>query len=266
VRTIAGRDLFSLATGLGPYIALTLGLAVAVVILRGHLDALSRNRLLILSDAFSLPFFVAATVAMLFLALSSAATVAREREQGTLEMLFYGPVDHLTYVLGKHTAQVGLYVPMAILIGGLFAIGSGLTGLRLNATLPLELLLSLAAAAAVVALGLLLSTLTRSVRAAFGLFAAVVLLFLAIRFGSEALTGIPVTNNYSPLLFLRDFAIALDRLVGYASPFAALENGIDALVRGDALAYLGAVLLAVVQCAALLAASVATLRRRGVRR
>ena len=45
-------------------------------------------------------------------------------------------------------------------------------------------------------------------------------------------------------------------LLGLVSPFSALENGVDALVRGDPLAYVGALSLSLVQAAVLLAAAV----------
>ena len=89
---------------------------------------------------------------------------------------------------------------------------------------------------------------------------------LAVRFGSELLSGVRVANNYSPLLFVRDLAIGLDRLLGLVSPFSALENGVDAVVRSDPLAYGGALTLSLVQGGVLLAAAVWTLQRRGVRR
>ena len=266
IETLARRELLALLTSLGPYVTLSLGMLVTTVVVRGHLDALVRNDVLVLADAFSLPFFVAATLAMLFLALSSAAMVAREREQGTLETLFYGPVDPAAYVLAKLLAHLAVYLPMALLIGLLFVADAGMTGLHLNGSFALELLLSVATAAAVVALGLLLSTLTRGVRTAFALFAALTALFLAVRFGSELLSGVRVANNYSPLLFARDGAIWLDRLLGLVSPFTALENGVDAVVRGDPLAYVGALGVSLVQGAVLLAAAVWALQRRGVRR
>jgi ABC-type transport system involved in multi-copper enzyme maturation permease subunit len=255
-----------LLTSLGPYVTLSLGMLVTTIVVRGHLDALVRNDVLVLADAFSLAFFVAATLAMLFLALSSAAMVAREREQGTLETLFYGPVDPAAYVLAKHLAQLAVYLPMALLIGLLFVAEAVMTGLHLNSSFALELLLSVATAAAVVALGLLLSTLTRGVRTAFALFAVLTAVLLAVRFGSELLSGVRVANNYSPLLFARDMTIGLDRLLSLVSPFTALENGVDAVVRGDPLAYVGALALSVAQSAVLLVASVWALRRGGVRR
>lgn len=237
-----------------------------LISVKGHLDTLQRARLLILSDAFTLPFFAATTIAMLYLALSSAATVAREREAGTLEALFYGPVDEVSYLLAKQLAQLGAYLPIALATGLLLLAYAGMTGFRLGLGLLAELALSVIAAAAVVALGLFLSTIARGARAAFALFALAAVLFLVVRLGSELLGGIAVPNNLSPLLFARELALVLDRLLGLVSPFAQLESGIDAVVRGDALAYLSAVALAALNAVVLLAASVAVLRRRGVRR
>jgi len=248
------------------YVAVAFGTLLGAALFRDNLDTIERSRILILSDAFTLPFFFAGVVAMLYLTLSSLATVAREREQGTLEALFYGPVDHASYVLGKHAAQVVAYGPMALATGALLLVYAGMTGLGLSPFFPLELLLSLFTAAAVSALGLLLSTLTRGVRAAFALFAALVLVVLGIHFGADALTGLTLTNNQSPLLFLRDLLIGLDGLVGAVSPFGVFQNGVDALVREDWRGFAGAIGLSLVESAVLLSGAVGLLVRRGVRR
>ncbi len=264
--TIARRDVLGMLYGPGIYVVVALGMLATLPVVRSYLDAVERNRVLVLADPFSLPFFVAATIAMLFLALASVATIARERDQGTLEVLFYGPVDHGSYVLGKHLGQVLAYLPMGLGLAALFLSYAAMTGLRLGGSFVAELALSLFTAAAVAAVGVLLSTLARGVRAGIALLGGLTVLFLAIRFGSELLSGIRVANNSSPLLFLRELAIFLDHLAGYVSPFSVFQSGVDAVVRGDGPAYLAAVLLLCLQCAALLAASVRLLGRRGVRR
>ncbi len=90
--------------------------------------------------------------------------------------------------------------------------------------------------------------------------------FLAIHFGAEALSGIQITNNLNPLLFLRDLAIGLDHVASYVSPFGVFQNGVDALVRGDALGLAGAVATELVEAAVLVSLAAKTLERRGVRR
>ncbi|TAK26014.1 MAG: ATP-binding cassette domain-containing protein [Chloroflexota bacterium] len=266
IGTVALHDLVAILLSAGPYVTLALGMVVAVVLLRGQLDALERNQVLVLSDAFSLPLFVATTLAMLFLALGSVATVARDREQGTLETLFYAPIDQAAYLLGKLAALIGTYLAMALAIGVLFAVDAAMTGLRIGGSLLPELLLSLMTAAATIALGLLLSSASRGLRSAFALFTAVALLLLAARFSSEILSGITVANNYSPLLYARDLAIVVDRVLGYVSPFATLESGIDAVVRADLLGYAWALALSTAQCIGLLAAATRWLAHHGVRR
>jgi ABC-2 type transport system ATP-binding protein len=266
IRVIGGRDVLGMLYGPGVYVVVALGMLATLPIVAGYLDAVQRNGLLILADAFTLPFFVAATIAMLFLALASVTSIARERDQGTLEVLFYGPVDRASYVLAKHLAQVAAYLPVGLGLAALFAAYAGMTGLRLPAAFGLELLLTVFTAAAVAALGVCLSTLVRGARAGIALLGALTGLFLAIRIGSELLSGIQVTNNYSPLLFLRSLVLTLDLLLGYISPFSVFQDGVDALVRSDPGGYLAAILLATAQCVVLVATAVRLLGRRSVRR
>jgi hypothetical protein len=118
----------------------------------------------------------------------------------------------------------------------------------------------------VAALGVCLSTLVRGVRAGIALLVVLAGLLLAIRAGSELLSGIPVTNNVSPLLLLRTAVLALDAVASYVSPFGVFQGGIDALVRQDLAAYVGAIVLSCLHCALLLTLSVRLLGRRSVRR
>jgi ABC-type multidrug transport system ATPase subunit/ABC-type transport system involved in multi-copper enzyme maturation permease subunit len=266
IRVIQGRDLRALLISPGMYGALTLGMAGAFVVVRGHVDAIHRNHVIVLSDAFTQPFFVAATAAMLFLALASVATVARERAQGGLEVLFYGPVDHGSYVLAKHAAQLGGYVVMTLGIATLIVAYAGLSGLRLGPEFALEVILSVFTAAAVAAFGVFLSALTRGVRTAYTLLAAGSAIFLAIHLGSAMLSGIRLTSSLRPLVYARDLAVALDAALGYVSPVAAFQHGVDALMRDEPWAYLRAVLLSTVQSVVLVAAAVRALRWTGVRR
>jgi ABC-type transport system involved in multi-copper enzyme maturation permease subunit len=266
IRVLQSRDLQSLCFSPGPYVALAVGAGAALIIVSDDLNAIASNHLLILSDAFSAPFFAAATIAMFFLALTSVASVAREKDQGTLEVLFYGPVDHSAYVLAKHLAQVAAYFGMGVALAVLFLAYSGLTALRLGPEFAFDVLLSVFTAAAVAAFGLLLSTLTRGVRSAYALFLAITILFLAIHFGSQLLSGVRLANNFSPLLLVRDLTIGLDTVVSVVSPFAVFETGVDAVVRHSVVDYVSMLLLSCVHCVVLLAGAVYFLQRKGVRR
>jgi ABC-2 type transport system ATP-binding protein len=260
------RELLGVLYGPGPYVVVALGVLAALPVVAGYLDAVQRSGILVLADAFTLPFFVAAALATLFLALAAIATIARERDQGTLEVLFYGPVDDVSYILSMHLALVIAYVPMALVLGLMFFAYAQMTGLRLPSVFPWELVLSFFTALAVAALGVCLATVARSVRAGIALLAAVVGLFLAIRFGSDLLSGLQITNNFNSLLFLRDFVVTLDTVVDYLSPFSVFQSGVEAAVRSDAGGYLLAIVVSCLQAAVLLVIAIQLLAWRGVRR
>jgi ABC-type transport system involved in multi-copper enzyme maturation permease subunit len=264
-RTIAARDLLGLATSPGPYVVLAIGMLATFVILRGHIDAVVRGQIILLADAFTLPYFITATIAMLFLAIASATAVARERDQGTLETLFHGPVDAPSYLAGKQLAQVGAFAAVALSAALLLVAYAGVTGFRVTGMLALAVLLSIPAAGAVVALGLFLSTATGSVRAAVTLLVAVTALLLAIRVAADLLGGIVVANNQSPLLFARDLFVVLDAIAARLSPFALFQDGVDAASRGEYVGYVMALGIALVHVAALMWAAIRLLEARGVR-
>ena len=266
IAVLSRRELLGVLYGPGPYVVLALGALAVLPVVAGYIDAVERSRILVLADAFTLPFFVAATLAALFLALAAIATTSRERDQGTLEVLFYGPVDAVSYIVSKHLALALAYLSMSLVLAGLFLAYAEMTGLRLPSAFPLELLLSVFTATAVTALGICISTVVRSVRAGIALLAAVVGLFLAIRFGSALLSEVQVANNFTPFLFLRDLAVSLEVVADYVSPFSVFQSGVEAAVRADGGSYLLAILLSCLQSAALLAASVRLLGWRGVRR
>ncbi len=266
IAVLGRRELLGVLYGPGPYVVVALGVLAALPVVAGYLDAVQRSGILVLADAFTLPFFVAATLATLFLALAAIATMARERDQGTLEVLFYGPVDDVSYILSRHLALVIAYVPMALVLGLMFFAYAQMTGLRLPSVFPWELVLSFFTALAVAALGVCLATVARSVRAGIALLAAVVGLFLAIRFGSDLLGGLQITNNFNSLLFLRDFVVTLDTVVDYLSPFSVFQSGVEAAVRSDAGGYVLAIAVSCLQAAVLLVIAVQLLAWRGVRR
>jgi ABC-2 type transport system ATP-binding protein len=266
IAVLSRREFLGVFYGPGPYVVVALGVLATLPVVAGYLDAVRRSGLLVLADAFTLPFFVAATLATLFLALAASATIARERDQGTLEVLFYGPVDAASYILAKHLALIVAYVPMGLLLAVLFVAYAEMTGLRLPGAFPWELLLSFFTSAAVTALGICISAVVRSARAGIALLGAVVGLLLAIRFGSDLLSTVQLTNNFSPLLLLRDVAVSLDAVGVYVSPFSVFQSGVEAVVRVDGGSYLLAILLSCLQAVVLLAASVQLLVWRGVRR
>ncbi|MFN8524641.1 MAG: ATP-binding cassette domain-containing protein [Chloroflexota bacterium] len=263
---LARHDATATLTGITPYVVVALGALAAVPPAMSYSDAIQRSGVLVLANPFTLPFFVASTLTMLYLALSSATSIARDRETGTLEVLFYGPVDAASYVTSRLVGQMLVAIPMLAALAILYAAHASMTSLRLGPTFPLQLVLSFAVAGAVAALGICISSAFRAVRPAVAALAGLAVILLALRAGSELLGGIQVSNNFSPLLWAREVIVRLDALIAYVSPFSVLQDGVDAIVRTDFGAIVAAFILAILECALLTALAIRLLARRGARR
>ena len=253
--------------GRGVYIVLSLALLAAVLSLGNSLNFINENGLLVASGAFTFPLFVVIFLSSLFLALSSVATIARERDQGTMEALFYGPIDSLSYVLGKYLAQIAIYILMAIVYIAGFFLYAGLTNLTFSPGLLWVILLSVLVASDFIAVGIFLSTLSGKVRTAVLLFLSVALLFLVIEVGHEILLAIPVEGGgyYNPLLFLQNILTFLNQVVDWLSPIAYLSQGLEAIRRGSVTSYLLTFIISLIYTLIFLGLSVITLERKGVR-
>ena len=153
-----------------------------------------------------------------------------------MKVLFFGPVDGVSYLLGRLWSQSLLFA----MAGGVvlfWAIGLGwLTNLLVQADLLAVLGLGLLTNSGVVAFGLLVGAWGRTARTALVLFLLAVLLVLVAQFGTpvvEQLASNTPANRQDSLLFLRTALDGLNGLLLWFSPFAQMSRGMDALLVGD---------------------------------
>jgi ABC-type transport system involved in multi-copper enzyme maturation permease subunit len=263
---IAWREARAVMRGIGAYVALTLALVAAVWVLLLDVRTLEGAGLLVLADPFRSPLAIAMLVLVTFLALSAAVSTARDRESGTLEVLFYAPVDEITCVLGKVGGLLVVYGAALPLLLAAFALLALITGFALRPAILVSLSLSVVPAAAVISFGVLLSIGTSRVRTAVLLLvgASAVLLGAALAYGMVLL--VPVTDPSSPVLALRDALAALDAIVRWISPFAYLERLVDGALTGAWRTTLMGLAAAVGYTLLMMAGAAYWLRRRGVYR
>ena len=260
------RDLRAMLFGKGIYLVLSLALLVTVTLLRNYLNFVDENGLLVLSGAFNFPLFVIIFLSALFLALSSLATIAREREQGTMETLFYGPVDAVSYILGKYLAQMVTYLVMMVIYAVCFMIYALLTNFTFPLSVGWVVLLSILIASNIITFGIFISALSGGVRPAVLFFMGVVVILTALQFGQEILAVLPWSDDYyNPVLFLQNVLAAVNRLLNWLSPFSFLMQGMEAVRRGSMSTYLIVTLVSAIFTLVFLGLSVVALERKGVR-
>ena len=94
------------------YVALGFALGLAGWMLSNDVALVRSNGLMVNAAPFQGPLLGALLVLSSFFAFSAVLSVARERDRGTLEVLFYGPIDETTYLGGKLVGLMGAYVAM----------------------------------------------------------------------------------------------------------------------------------------------------------
>jgi ABC-type transport system involved in multi-copper enzyme maturation permease subunit len=198
------------------------------------------------------------------MALLAGLSVARERELGTLETLFYGPVSHLDYLLGKHLAYLMAYMVMLAAFLVACVVVAFLTHLVLSPLLLAIAGLSVATAMGLIGSGLLVAAVMRTVRGTFLLFVGLMVVVLALEVGQVILTSIVSSRSFAGLIVLRDTMAVLDRIVTWLSPASYLLTGADAAMRQNWPEWIGYVARAVLYGVVTLSLSTELLRRKGV--
>lgn len=263
---IARREMLGAIRGLGGYVALSLALVAGTAILLVDVRALAIGGVLVLADPFAPSLTVALLVTALFLAVSAAVSTARDRESGTLEVLFYGPVDEIAYITGKVGGLLGAFVAALPLLGVAFLLLSVITGFALTDRIWASLVVSVVPAAMIVSFGIVLAVGTSRVRTAILLLIGVIAAILGTSFAYNLVLLIPIADAASPILPLRDGLVVLKEVVGWLSPFSYLERVVDGVTRGAWQSAATNLAIALAWAVAMTGLAALWLRRRGVQR
>lgn len=247
------------------YVWCTGSLLLAALIIETYLQAIRALGIGIYADPLKYPFALATLACGLYFSLWASTTIARERESGTLEVLFWAPVDDLGLILGKVLGGLAASVVFIAVVLGFLAAAARLTGLAFPGDVKTCLLASLVFMASMVALGIFVSALAGRVRTAVVMLAAIVTLFLALQFAVGFLGNLSPEQLSRPLLLMRDSLFLVDRITRVLSPVQHFAWALEAVQLGDGRAYAQSLAGALAHLAAFVAMSVLTLKFRGVR-
>lgn len=258
--------LVGLALSSGPYAVLSLSLATGLLVARNTLLTIRAGYLSVIADPLLTPLLAVSMLGGFLLALMASLSVARERELGILETLFYGPLSFLDYLLGKLLAHLVAYLGIlgAFLLG--ISVIARSTRLALSSSIWPIGLLSAFTVAALIGFGLFSAALMRTMRGAFLLLTGVGMVVAALLAANVVLTSIVSTRGYSGLITLRDAVAAINRVLSWLSPPSYLVNGIDAALRGTWLEWIQSVGASLLHAVASMTVSAILFQRKGVLR
>lgn len=264
-RLIARQELLDALYGWPFYVTAAIGLLLSALFVYNSLNFVSSSGLLILGRPFYVPMLAVTSLATLYLAAWATLAIARPRDLGGLRVLFFAPVDPIGLIAGHLLAGAGLAALLALVSAPLLWALALATNLPLPPQLLVGLLLSPIFGVLAVAIGLFISTIAPSSRAAMFFFGAIFLIVVAIPAGYTAMLSIPPSSRYyDALLFIRAALRTLRDLLNWASPFALLGASLDASLRGSWLELLQRVAVGIAETAAWGALAIWGFHRRGV--
>ena len=199
--------------GAGLYVVTTIGCAIAAVLTAVYAGTAREDGLLILANPLTLPLNLAITVGAVYFAFAASAAISRERDSGTLEVLFYGPVDAAGFVAAKYLEQLLSFLVMLVLETVVFVLLSAATNFGL-AEIGYALLLAVPLVSCIIAFGILVSALTVRARSSFLLLGALLIVFLTAQWGEAA-----VASSYAGSLLA-----VVSGCIGWISPFRSEER------------------------------------------
>lgn len=234
IRRIAWQEFRDTLLGWGGYLTVAGGMLLAVILIYNSIRFVAGSGLEILGRPFFSPLFAAVALTLLYVTVVAALAIARPREQGALQVLFFAPVDAFVLVGSYLLAGIGVYAVLVVLIIPLLELLALVTNVHLPPALLWGLVPTIPIAALAVAFGLSLSAIAGSSRSAVLLLVAATIVVVSVQGGHAALLNVPPTSKYyDALLFLRVLLRNFNVLLGWISPFGMLTHSLDAGLRAD---------------------------------
>jgi ABC-type transport system involved in multi-copper enzyme maturation permease subunit len=268
IMTLADRSSQSTFWGLGIFITITLTLLTSALVLHNSLRFTERNIIYIASQPLFFPIYVNTGLVSLYLAIIAAVAASRERDRGTLEVLFYGPIDEMVFILGLFLAQLQVFL-VAILVTVVWLnLVTWLLHLAFSIEIYIILITSIIMAGAVIAFGLLTAVWGGRTRTALMYFLLVLMLLAGLQIADQVISGLVLVTNPTmndPILVIRNTLVVVSGVIQWVSPYSQLNQTMEAVTLHNLFSYLLHLGVILLQMLVLLLGSIFILRRKGVR-
>ena len=259
------RDLLYSLYSWGYYGVLFISFFASSFILKNFLDGIREDDILVSAFPLNYPLYITIIIISLYLVLISAISISREREQGTLEVLFYGPVTSRNFLMAKFWKDFFLGVISLGFTAIYFFLVSFFTNLGFTSGLARALIMGVFLISCVVSFGLFISSLTSRVRSSVITLLAIFGAFLAIQFSYNTLLGLEKESLPISLFYIRETLQLIFKGINWVSPFAYISRGLDSVILDNWSLFFTNVLYCIVYVVVFLSLSIFIMNRRGVR-
>lgn len=266
IGVLTKRDFLSDLRGWGIYGVVVISFLLSSFFLGRYLGGIRENNIRISTDPLStFLFFPSVIMISFYLTILSSVSVSGEKDQGTLEVLFYGPVNSSAFIIAKYLKQMLIYLVVVAFFFAYFWGVSGLTNLGFSLNLVKSIFLSIFLVSCWISFGLFISSLTNKMRSSVLWVVGVFLALWALYFGQGLLLGFATEEMPAFLAYVGTTVSFIYHAIWWISPLSYLSRGMDAVQVGSMWLYGMSILYSVVYSAVLIILSILILKRKGVR-
>jgi len=265
IKALTRRDFFSMLNGWGLYSAATISFLASSFLANNYLKAIWSNNYQISSDPLISPLFISIIVVSFYLAIISASSISRERDHGTLEVLFYGPVDSVSFLVAKYIKDILVYLVIVVFFFIYFTVVFKITRIDFSWQLMKTIFYSILLVSCVISFSLFISSLTSKMRTSIILLIGILVAFLVIQLFHSMLLNMDEENLSTSIIFLRKGLGIISQVTRWISPFAGFMSSKKFMGIGTIQPYGMGVLYSIVYSFIFLFLSVQILERKGVR-
>ncbi len=279
---MAKRELRSMLYGLGFYMAIFISFLVSSYLLKNYALGIYNSGSSFIADPFGQPLYWSAIICSIYLSIFVLTSIAGDKEHRTIEVLFYGPVDDISYAVSKYLTGMMSYLMLAVLLVLYFLISSQITNFDFSLNFIQSVILSIFLASCMIAFGIFLSTFVSQVRTSILLFIVVMVGLLAIQIAYRDINSLllsivrqGVTKGASvediskavpsSYLYIRDAVTFIYNLLRWISPFSYMSRGMVAASQGSNIEFWLSILSSVIYTLVMMGVSMIILRKKGVR-
>lgn len=208
--------------------------------------------------------FAVVFISFLYLGISSVTTISREKQEKTIEILFYSPMNELSFIAGKYLGKIFLYLYILSISVFLFVILNFIFPMEINLSFLKVVILSIFLISCVICGGIFLSTLTSSVSSSILILIGLSIALITLQIFGGIIAFIPADPE-SLLGIIKNTISELLSLTQYISPFSYLSMGWDAIGRSDDFKLILSIIYSTAYSLIFLFLSVITLIKKGVK-
>lgn len=265
IKTIAKNEIESIYYNYWFYLILFFSFLIASFLINSTINTVMDNMVMVLNKSLNTPMFFVVIIGTFYLTISSLISISNEKEEGTLKVLFCGPVDSVSYILGKYIGKMVVYLGMVIFYIVYFYTISLLTNLRFSFSFLQILFLSIFYVSCMVSFGIMLASITESYRNSILLFIGFNFFFLALYIFYIIIMAFPIEELSTFFRYIRSGLYYLNNIIEWVSPFSYFQGIISAANEN-----IGKVILTIVYSlfysSLLLGCSVEIFNRREIRK